>query len=258
MSVLTLPEPERWSDGRTRYLWACIGCGVMVAVAVSFAVRNLMQGDVLSALVLMGFSLVFVCILAAGFRVSRGRAVLRASADSTGTVLRPDRVMSVLVLTALALGTPVGLIIAVFTFTGDLTMFVSSRGVIGSIVVGTFLAGFAIYGLLSAWRRGGLGYVLFTPDGVEIADIFRTTSVAWRDIVAVTDHADVKQRIHKPVVLERADGSESRIDGADSYVSFGANVYWMVRHYWRHPDERDELCDGRAVQRLVEGRFEVD
>jgi hypothetical protein len=31
----------------------------------------------------------------------------------------------------------------------------------------------------------------------------------------------------------------------------------MVRHYWRHADDRVELTDARALQRLDEGRFDL-
>ena len=48
------------------------------------------------------------------------------------------------------------------------------------------------------------------------------------------------------------------IDGADFYVPNGVGLYWAVRHYWRHPEDRVELGDGRALQRLSEGRLDVD
>jgi hypothetical protein len=32
----------------------------------------------------------------------------------------------------------------------------------------------------------------------------------------------------------------------------------MVRHYWRHPDDRSELTDGRALERLRDEPFALD
>jgi len=58
-------------------------------------------------------------------------------------------------------------------------------------------------------------------------------------------------------VLCRADGSELVLDGADFYVPKGVGLYWMVYHYWRHPEDRAELADGRALDRLRDERFDV-
>ena len=58
-------------------------------------------------------------------------------------------------------------------------------------------------------------------------------------------------------MLRRRDGTEKTIDGCDFYVPEGAGLYWMVRHYCRHANDRPELVDGRAVARLGEGRFDT-
>ncbi|MFA7513234.1 MAG: hypothetical protein WCZ29_22390 [Mycolicibacterium vanbaalenii] len=44
---------------------------------------------------------------------------------------------------------------------------------------------------------------------------------------------------------------------ADIYVPGGAGLYWLVRHYWKHPGDREELVDGRAPKRLAEGKFDL-
>lgn len=258
MSLLTLPEPDSWSAADRRYPLLLIGGGVFVALSVAFGVHNLLLGDPLSAFVLVGFAGILILVAAGGSRASRGRTVPRVLVDSTGTTLRPDRVFEVLLLSALAVGVPVGLVIVIFTLTGDLTMFVPRQGVIGSVVLGASTAGFPIAAFISASQRGGMGYVKMTPDGVEIVDIVRTTYVPWQDVVEVTDHVEKKIRTRKPVVLQKADGSKSRIDGADTYVPHGAGLYWMVRHYWLHADDRCELVDERAARRLSDGRFDVE
>jgi hypothetical protein len=53
------------------------------------------------------------------------------------------------------------------------------------------------------------------------------------------------------------DGTEKTIDGAYLYVPNGAGLYWMVRHYWRHPEDRVELIDHRALERLRDGQFDL-
>ena len=166
--------------------------------------------------------------------------------------------LGILGLLAFAVVIPVGLVFVTFTLTGGLEMFTSRRGQSIAVVAMCFAVLGSIAGLVSGWRRGGVGYVKLTPSGVDVADIFRTESVAWDDIDDVDDHSDIDKKTRKAVVLRRRDGSEKVIDGCDFYVPNGVGLYWMVRHYWRHPDDRAELTDGRSLARLDEGRFDTD
>jgi hypothetical protein len=81
--------------------------------------------------------------------------------------------------------------------------------------------------------------------------------VEWDDIVRLADHSKAK-KTRKAAVLTLRDGNEKIIDGLDFYVPKGALLYWMIRHYWLNPDERAELVDGRALERLKAGRFDID
>ena len=54
-----------------------------------------------------------------------------------------------------------------------------------------------------------------------------------------------------------ADDSTHVINGADTYTPGGAVLYRMVRHYWRHPEQRAELADGRAPARYRRGDFDT-
>lgn len=53
------------------------------------------------------------------------------------------------------------------------------------------------------------------------------------------------------------DGHEEIISVADIYLPRGAALYWLVRHYWKHPEDRMELVDDRAAKRLRDGRFDL-
>ena len=53
----------------------------------------------------------------------------------------------------------------------------------------------------------------------------------------------------KPIVFANADRFAS---------SFGAALYWMVRHYWKRPENRAELTDGRALERLHNEQFDSE
>lgn len=258
MSALTLPEPANWPAGRRRIAVLAVALSALFAVGVFFGGRYIILGQFLEAFVGLGILLPLALALFAVQRVSSGRTALRSSHDATGCLLKSDRTFEMLGLLSFAVVIPVGLVFITFTLIGDLEMFTSRRGQSIAVVAMCFAVLGSIAGLVSGWRRGGVGYVRLTPSGIDVADIFRTESVSWDDIDDVDDHSDVNKKTRKAVVLRRHDGSEKVIDGCDFYVPNGVGLYWMVRHYWRHPEDRAELTDGRSLSRLDEGRFDTD
>lgn len=124
------------------------------------------------------------------------------------------------------------------------------------ILVGFGVLG-VVVGAISAVRRGGIGYVKLSPEGIDVANIISTKYVEWEDVVDIKDCTETK-RTRKAIVLCMHDGSEEIIDGADIYVPQGTALYWMVRHYWRHPSDREELTDSRSIDRLRAEDFDVE
>lgn len=249
-----MPDPQGWESSGHRLLLIS-AAGLMPAVAaLGFGLRALLRGSFLTALVVCALGASFVLVVVALQLVRRGRTALRAERDSAGTLLLPDRRFSALVVTSLGLATLSMLTIAVAAPIGVLDIPMSA----GMRIASTFVAGFGALvgasGLFTGWRRGGVGYVGLSADGVDIADIVNTESVVWGEIVEVADCAEEK-KTRKAVVLQLRDGREKVIDGADLYVPGGAPLYWMVRHYWLHAADRAELGDGRALERLSNGRF---
>lgn len=254
MSVLMLPDPPGWTSSGNRLVLVTVVGLAPALIALGFGMRALDRGSYLTALVIFALGASFVLIAVALQYVRRGRTALRASYDLAGTVLLPDRWFSVLVVASLLLATLSMSVIAVAAPIGVLDIPMSA----GMRIASTFVAGFGALvgasGLFTGWRRGGVGYVGLSADGVDIADIVNTESIDWGDITQVTDTAQEK-KTRKAVVLQLRDGSENVIDGADLYVPGGATLYWMVRHYWLHAEDRAELGDGRALERLSNGRF---
>jgi hypothetical protein len=257
MSLIALPDPANWPAGRRRLSWLTLVVGLFIAVGVFFGTRDVRGGDYLRAIVDFGLGLPFLLVIIAVNLVAGGRTSLRASHNSTGTTLRSDRIFDTLALITFFVCIPLGIVFVIFTLTGDLEMFPSRRGQVGAMVLMTLATGTAVAGLASAWRRGGVGYVKVTPSGIEIADILRTQSVLWGEVVDIADHSETNKKTRKAIVFGLTDGRETTIDGADFYVPRGVGLYWMVQHYWRHPDDRVELTDDRALRRLDEGRFDT-
>lgn len=59
------------------------------------------------------------------------------------------------------------------------------------------------------------------------------------------------------MVLCLRDGTEKVIGGLNLYVPRGVAVFWLVRHYWRHPEDRMELVDSRVGERFRVGQFDI-
>lgn len=257
MSVLTMPEPANWSTGRARVVWICGAVAVVLSGSVYWAVRAVLRGEYLTVIGLSGivvFPLLMVMALAL---VMLGRTSLRGSFDSSGSTLRTDRTFEGCFYVGLVATIVGGAVLVRYLPTGTLAIPMSRGWQIFSPALVVVAIVFAVIGLVSAWRRGGLGYVKLTPAGVDIANILSTQSVRWDDIVGVADYSDVNTKTRKAIVLRLEDGVEKVVDGADFYAPRGAGLYWMVRHYWRHPDKRAELTDGRALERLSGQRFDV-
>lgn len=257
MSLLKVPEPKGWSAGPRRYRWAFLGGLAFVGLALYWGAAAAIRGHYLTTVVILGWMSLPVGLAVAMTLASFGRVSLRATYDSTGTTVLPDRLFGILFFAGLVALIPSGILFVIFTPRGEIDIPMSRGMQIFSPALMGFAVIVAISGLLTAYRRGGMGYLKLTATGIDNANVAFTRSVDWDDVVNVSDSAETK-RTRKAIVLSLQDGTEEIIEGADLYVPRGAALYRMVRHYWRHPDGRAELTDGRAVDRLREERFELD
>ncbi|MDG4663390.1 hypothetical protein [Mycobacterium sp. 236(2023)] len=125
-------------------------------------------------------------------------------------------------------------------------------GTVTRYLMGALLVISAI-SLIGMVRTREPGQIRIGPDGVQHADIFGVRTVKWDELVDITDTTDKKTR--NPIVLLTNDSKPIVVSNADRYGDSGPALYWMVRHYWKHPENRDELTDGRALDRLRNGQF---
>lgn len=249
-----MPRPAGWVDSRRPLLWAGVPLCGLLGWVLYWGIIAIGRGDLVTAGVICGCWLfpatTYLALLFAAF----GRVDPRVSYDGTGTTLRPDRRFSILLLSGLSALIPAGLLFVIFVPRGRIGIPMSD----GMRVFSPVLVGLAVLvaavGLLATWRRGGLGYVKLLPVGIAIASIATTKVIAWEAITDITDRGAPKAR--NPIVLCRSDAGPESLTGADLYVPHGNALYWMIRHYWRLPENRSELTDGRAVERLNSGTFE--
>lgn len=92
----------------------------------------------------------------------------------------------------------------------------------------------SVDGLAALIKRREPGYLRIGPDGFENADILRTCRARWDDIVAITDIAD--RRARNPLSFVLRDAKPIVVPATAGYAAGGNAIYWMVRHYWKHPE----------------------
>jgi hypothetical protein len=256
--VLNLPEPEAWQRARPKYRWLYAVGFVFIGVGFQYAVSAAVRGSYPTALFALLLAACPLPVVVGMARASYGRVPCRVRQDETGTIVLPDRWLGLLCIVMVLVFTAATVLYNILYFTGTLDMSTSGTARRASPYAFAVVAILVVGSLIAGWRRGnGWGHVRLTPAGIENADMIHTEFYAWHDIDDVLDRPE-KKRTRKAVVLALKDGSEAIIEGADLYVPRGVGLYWMVRHYWRHPEERSELTDGRAHERLIEERFDVD
>jgi hypothetical protein len=106
------------------------------------------------------------------------------------------------------------------------------------------------------WRnvsRGGTTkYLRLTPQGFELSEGLRSESGEWARVADISDQVPTQQApsANGTVVFVMSDERTHTI-AASAMTPGGAAVRELVRFYWKNPESRGELTDGRALKRLV-------
>ncbi|KUI34704.1 hypothetical protein AU195_09295 [Mycobacterium sp. IS-1496] len=257
MPVLNLPEPAAWQRARRRLRWLCAVGFVFIGIASQYAISAAVRGSYPTAVFFVLLAAVPLPVAVALARASYGLVPYRVQQDASGTTVLPDRWVGILGLVMLLAFTTAAVLYNVLYFTGTLDMSTSSLPQRASPYAFDVVVILVVWQVVTGWRRGnGWGYVRLTPVGIENTDLLHSKSHKWDDVADVLDRAE-KKRSRRAIVLALKDGGETIIEGADLYVPRGVGLYWMVRHYWQHADDRGELTDGRAHERLIEERFDI-
>lgn len=239
------------------FVFAVVLFGASAAAAATMTVDRIQRGEYLTAAITFGGA-----VFAFGITVVavRGRFIsvpLRTPVDSAGTLLLPDLVGMWVVGIVFFSAVPTGLLYVIFVPQGvvDLPL---SRGqeIFSPILIGALVV-FSAVGLIAMARRRGTGHLRFDSAGFEIVDVLFARRGSWDDVTDITDQWTDKD-IRHPIVFVMNDAKPIVIKNASGFVPNGAALYWMVRHYWLHPENRDELTDGRALERLRNEQFVVE
>lgn len=224
----------------------------LAIVAIWWAVVSFAHGEYLTVVVVTGFAFAFLCLTASLVLVMRRKVRPLADVGDRGTTIRPDHIVGGLVkwgtVTAyLALAT-----FAIFAPLGkiDIPLPPGNRQYI-------LIVAFAgtIWGIVDVWRtfkRGGVSFIKLDADGFAMSQGSSSINGGWDDVVAITDRRPGKPAPLRAMIFVKFGDDRIRSLVVDSYTPGGDAVRRLVRYYWMNSDKRDELTDGRAVERLAE------
>lgn len=238
-------------------IYAFLFFGGFGILCVIWAIATLLRGEYLTTVVVLGFA-AFSFGLAVPFIILKSDKVTpRGAFDSAGTTIRPDRAVEVLSEVS-AFGGVIAM--AMFTILWPLgkldipiphTMryyipFVSAAG--------------AVMGAPALWRmvrRGGMSYIRLTPNGFKFSKGLPSYG-EWTQVKDVADRVPGQPApAYSAIVMVMADDQTLTL-AAGSFTPEGQALRDLVRFYWQHPENRAELADGRALERLSKKRFDVD
>lgn len=221
---------------------------VVALVCGIWAFNALQHWAFITAVIALGLTVSWL-LLAVLLVVSKNVAI-QAAFDESGMLLRPDRRLEAIQRRFYAAVALSGLSMAIAWFTGWLYLPLPEE--MGDV----FPIGFGAAGVVAGWiwfvfrRQGGSSYLLLTPEDFEFPDLGSLNSGKWDDIAAVADELPIERRFWTPMVITMEDGSRLVMDSPGSYTPKGTALIELVRFYWQHPEQRIELTDGRALDRL--------
>jgi hypothetical protein len=254
--MTTTPLPPNWVSGFSALakfgLLICIGGVVYSAAQMVVALRD---GSAWAALTAGGLTVFFLGFLGTVSVTVLASTKRHAEWSAAGTTVRVNPTIAWFYAIALFGGVVGSSCYLFFVSRGlaDLPFATPGGGRVNRHLMISLLV-LSVSGLIALLRTREPGYLHVGVDGIEHANMLRTRRARWEDVVDVTDKSD--KRARNPVVFVVKGAKPVVVPNADRYGSIGPALYWMARHYLQHPDDRNELVDGRALDRLREERFD--
>lgn len=224
-------------------------CG---AVFAWWGIAAIVDRRVLSGAIALLYALGLFCF-ALQWAVMRSAAHPRTEFGTDGTTIRPRKLFDILSLIWVGAAVVGALLFTVLRPFGllDIPVYRSTP----------WLAAFILLtGVPTLWRmvvHGGDCYVRLTPAGCEVwnGQWLAMRRAGWDDIAQIQDHP-LRRKIpgRELIVLVLPEGGSATLL-SDAITADSHALREWVRFYWQHPDHRDELTDGRALQRLDDKKF---
>lgn len=226
--------------------------GLVGSLFAIWAILSLTRVRYASALVVACFAIFAFGLLAVKVITATRKVAPRVGQDAGGLTLRPDWKADRLGILAIWGAFAGMLFYAIFAPLGwvDLPGPTADR----TVYVVMSIAGVLI-GLPSLWRtttQRGISFLRLTPNGFETGDAYSRVESMWTELSEISDRPRQKRWFlgGGSTYVTTSDG-RTRTIATDWYTPDGRAVRELMRLYWQHPEERDELADGRAAERLA-------
>ncbi|HEY9267043.1 MAG TPA: hypothetical protein VIQ11_20810 [Mycobacterium sp.] len=230
----------------------CLATGILCA---AWTITTVSRGGYLTALVTAAGAVSVAAFTLWILRMKLGELTVRVTSAPEGTTVRPDRLGDLLLRTSMSSGVSAMAVFAVLEPIGllDIPIPHSARYYIPFMSAVGALSGAPV--VIRAFARGSMSYLRLTRKGFEFAEGRHPERGRWDSVQDIADRAPERPAPKGPsIVMVMRDGATPTI-AVGAYSPEGSAVRRMVQFYWKHPDHRDELMDGRAVQRLRDDDF---
>lgn len=218
------------------------------------------RGEYLTAVVVLGCAMFCAGLVIPYVLVTTGKTSPRATFDAAGTTIQSDRIIEACKWVFLMGPVPAAAIFAIFWPQGTIDIPVphSLRYSIPYVAAGMALMGlFALRQLFSGKARK---YLRLTPNGFEFVCGPTTGRGQWTQVVDIVEQAPdtpAPTSSMKSITVFTVDGEAPTMPSAGTFAPGGGQaVRELMRFYWKHPDNRSELTDGRAIRRLETEEFD--
>lgn len=205
--------------------------------------------EFLSATVALGFAAFALGMVAMVVVVATNKVVPRVTCHDGGTTFRPDsRVDRYL------MASTIGLLIAmaVYAVFASLDMLdIPTPRDDRRYFVFICAAGMVV-GVLSMRQivvQRGMSRLRMSVDGIEMGNTMSTAQRSWDQLTEIGDRPRNGRKVTGATYIA-TDGGSTRTLPSDWYTPGGRALRDLVRFYWQHPEHREELTNGRAVERL--------
>jgi len=223
-------------------------------------------------------SLGMLAAAAPGVEVIRSRMRTQArlgscEAGSGATLIGVSRAHSVLVPCYLVLGMVACLAFSIGMLTREYTFpMTGGQELFFPYAVGALGAWFGIYALLLLSGQLENPQIICTPAELRVRRGIETQSIEWDEIENLEAVSLREYQRNSAIRIAVARGTTPTVDRhyrgpfasalkspptitvkADQFAVGAVPLYWFLRYYLEHPEDRPELADGRAVDRLLRG-----
>lgn len=234
-----------------------IGGGGFSAV---WAVIWFARGGYLTATLCLGAALLFFSLLFHLAYPLTGAAHPRVEHGAEGTTVRPQRYADRIFSVGLLTGVLSAVAFLVFSQFGAVDFIPSN---VNALIVPAGCLAYVVYGVPTLYRivkhRDGK-HLRLDPHGFEVWDSQWNSFArgAWEDVEKIIDHPLKGRASFTEMVVFALPGKRSAKLGTGTITVDGHGLREWTRYYWQHPERRDELTDGRALQRLDDGSFTAE